>query len=179
MTKGFSFEEFKPTILFLGWFVGLYLIGNLLYGFYVTSFKPGPDPVTRLVTENSALVLNVCGWSVNTSGYQGKSTTVIWHEGKAILSVYEGCNGINTMIIFVAFLFAFGPVNKKLVWFIPLGIVVIYLMNLLRITLLFFIAQYFPEAMYFIHKYVFTGMLYLVIFALWLLWVKKISVPVK
>jgi exosortase family protein XrtF len=179
MIKGFSIKEFRPTIVFLGWFIGLYLIGNLLYGIYVTSFKPGPDPVTRWVTENSGFILKACGWPVKVSDYPGKSTTVIWHEGRAVLSVYEGCNGINTMIIFVVFLIAFGPIDRKLIWFIPLGLIIIHLMNLLRITFLFFIAEYYPGAMYFIHKYVFTGILYIVIFVLWILWVKKFSISTK
>jgi exosortase family protein XrtF len=173
--KNFSFEEFKPTILFLGKFLGLYLAGNLLYGLFVTNFEPKPDPVTRLVSEQTGFVLTACGWPTDVYDHHKRATSLIRYDDREILAVYEGCNGLNTMIIFVAFLLAFGPVNKKLLWFIPLGILIIHVANLMRITLLFFVAEYRPDFMYIIHKYVFTATLYLVIFLMWVWWVKKLS----
>ena len=173
--KGFSLAEFKPTIMFLVKFLGMYLVGNFLYGLYVTSFQPKPDPATRWVSEQTGMVISACGWDVGVKDHPRKSTTWILYEDKPVLSVYEGCNGLNTMIIFAAFIVAFGPLNKNTLWFIPLGILIIHLANLLRITLLFFVAEYRPDFMYFIHKYVFTAVLYLVIFILWVWWVRKFA----
>src|SRR5690606_32127519 len=168
-----SIKEFKPTIYFLLKFVGIYLVGNLLYGLYITSYEPRPDPVTHVVTDHSAGVLRACGVPVDAKDREKKPRTDISYMGKARLSVYEGCNGLNTMIIFVAFLVAFGPLSRPLLWFIPLGLLIIHLANLARITLLFFVAEYRPSAMYFTHKYLFTAVLYVVIFILWIWWVKK------
>lgn len=173
--SGFSLREFRPTLIFLGKFLGLYLAGNLLYGVFVTAYNPRPDPVTRWVSAQTGMVLTACGWPAETMDHPTKATNLIVHHGKTILSVYEGCNGLNTMIIFVAFLLAFGPVNRSLLWFIPTGLIAIHLANLLRIGLLFFISQYYPDAMYFVHKYVFTASLYLIIFLLWVWWVKNIA----
>jgi exosortase family protein XrtF len=170
-----SFSEFRPTILFLVKFVGIYLVGNILYGLYITSYEPRPDPVTHVVSKQTALVLNTCGYQVEAADRQQKPTTDLMYLGRAKLSVYEGCNGLNTMIIFVAFLFAFGPVSKTLIWFIPAGLMIIHLMNLARISLLFFVSEYMPDAMYFTHKYFFTAILYVVIFVLWVWWVKRYS----
>lgn len=174
--KNFSFKEFKPTIFFLGRFLGMYLIGNLLYGLFVTSFSPKPDPVTRWVSEQTRFVLTSCGWPVDVRDHHGKATSLIVFENHSVLAVYEGCNGLNTIIIFISFLVAFGPLNGKLLWFIPLGLVIVHAANLLRITLLFFVAQFRPDFMYFIHKYVFTAFLYVVIFMLWIWWVKKFAI---
>lgn len=168
-----SLVEFKPTILFLVKFLGLYLIGNLLYGLYITSFNPRPDPVTHVVSEQTAELLNVCGYSVVSQDRQNKATTDILYMDSIVLSVFEGCNGINTMIIFLAFLFAFGPISKPLLWFAPLGLIMIHITNLLRISLLFFVTQYLPSAMYFTHKYFFTAILYVLIFGLWIWWVRR------
>jgi exosortase family protein XrtF len=178
MSKG-SFQEFKPTIYFLGKFIALYLIGNLLYGLYVTDFSPKPDPVTRSVTVQTGFILTQCGWPMNVRDHESKPNAVLLYNSEPALNVYEGCNGINTIIIFVAFLVAFGPASKSLLWFLPLGVFIIHLMNLLRITLLFFVAEYRPDFMYFIHKYVFTGVLYAAIFLLWILWVKKFATDQK
>ena len=170
-----SFSEFRPTILFLVKFVGIYLVGNKLYGLYITSYDPRPDPVTHVVSVQTAFVLNTCGYDVNAEDRKQKPTTDLMHLGRAKLSVYEGCNGLNTMIIFVAFLIAFGPISKTLLWFIPVGLLIIHLMNLARISLLFFVSEYMPDAMYFTHKYFFTAILYVVIFVLWIWWVKRYS----
>ena len=174
--SSFSFKEFLPTILFLVKFVGIYLVGNFLYGLYVTAYEPAPDPATQWVTEQTTVVLTACGWQADTNNPVNKPITNLKYKGKNILAVYEGCNGINVMIIFVAFLFAFGPVSTLLFWFIPMGLAVIHLMNLARITLLFWVSIYMTDYMYFMHKYFFTAILYVVVFVLWVWWVRKFTV---
>ncbi len=173
--QDFSFKEFKPTIAFLVKFTAFYLVGNILYGLYVTSFKPRPDPVTSFVSAQTAVVLTACGSSVASVDQLKKPMTWLIFEGRSVLSVYEGCNGLNTMIIFVAFILAFGPVSKKMLWYIPLGLLIIHLANLVRISLLFYVAEYWPHFMYFTHKYFFTAILYVVIFVMWIFWVKRFS----
>jgi exosortase family protein XrtF len=174
-----TITEFKPTIFFLLKFVGLYLAGNILYGLYITSFEPVADPVTHAVTSQTVIVLNICGYRVDMDDRPDKPTTDITYFGKRKLSVYEGCNGLNTMIIFISFLVAFGPLSRALLWFIPLGLIIIHFVNLCRLTLLFFVQEYVPRAMYFTHKYFFTAILYVVIFGLWVWWVKSYAMPAK
>jgi exosortase family protein XrtF len=174
--KGLSLKEFKPTIFFLLGFIGFYLIGNLLYGIYVTSFEPGPDPVTSLVSRQTAGILSACGWDVDSIDHTVRSTTQLLYKNRAVLAVYEGCNGLNTMIIFLSFILAFGPFSKPMLWFVPLSLLIIHLVNLTRVILLFFVAEYWPDVMYVTHKYLFTAILYVVIFILWIVWVKKFSI---
>jgi exosortase family protein XrtF len=171
----FSFKEFKPTMIFLGKFIGLYIAGNLLYGFYVTYFEPRPDPTTHMVSIQTAFLLNLYDLDVTSVDQVLKPTCWLIYDNRTILSVYEGCNGLNTMIIFIAFVVGFGPVSKKMIWFIVMGILMIHIVNLLRIGVLFFVAEYWPTYMYFTHKYFFTAILYLVVFLMWMLWVKKFS----
>ena len=174
-----SIKEFRPTIVFLIKFVGIYLVGNLLYGLYITGYEPRPDPVTHTVTVQTGIVLNACGYRVDVEDRTNKPTTDITYFGKTRLAVFEGCNGLNVMIIFIAFLFAFGPLIKELAWFIPLGLIIIHFANLCRITLLFLVSEYMPKAMYFTHKYFFTAILYVVIFALWLWWIRAFAMKKK
>ncbi len=171
--NNFSIKEFKPTIFFLVKFIGIYVVANLLYGVFVTAYTPQPDPVTRIVSEHTSGVLHVLGWQTETRDDIRKPTTQLICDGKSVLAIYEGCNGINVMIIFVAFLMAFGPVNRTLLWFIPVGLIILHAMNLLRIGLLFYVSLFMPRFMYFTHKYFFTAILYVVVFVLWVWWVKK------
>lgn len=173
--KRFSLKEFIPTILFLGKFLGIYMVGNVLYGVYVTEYEPLPDPVTHWVTDHTAVILTSCGWPTGVADDPARPTTNLVFEEKNILAVYEGCNGINVAIIFVAFVVAFGPWSRAMLWFIPVGLVIIHIMNLARITLLFWVSVYLKHYMYFMHKYFFTAILYMVVFVLWIWWVKKFT----
>jgi exosortase family protein XrtF len=168
-------KEFKPTIFFLLKFVGLYLVLNVFYGMYVTSFNPRPDPVTRWVTEQTGALLSWVNHPTQTIHQLKKATSTIRHHGHAIVSVYEGCNGVNIVIIFISFLFAFGPYIRKMIWFIPLGILIIHFFNLVRIAGLFLITLYKPQWTYFLHKYLFTAFIYVVVFLLWFWWVNQYS----
>jgi len=167
-----ALKEFKPTIWFLGKFFGLYILGSLIYGLYITSFEPEVDPITNAVTHHSSWVLNLMGWESSALDFRGKPTTYIQWQGKGIVSVYEGCNGLNVMIIFLSFILAFGPLDRRLGAFIPFALVVIYLANLARIIFLFIVVLHLPRYTYFLHKYIFTASIYLVVLVLWLFWVK-------
>lgn len=166
-------KEFKPTILFLSKFLALYLTLNLMYGLFIDHYAPAPDPVTRWVSEQSTGLLQLFGSDVSFSDDQTKPAIGILNGERVVLSVFEGCNGINVVIIFLSFLLAYGRPSRKLLWFIPLGLLLIHLTNLGRISLLYGVTIHLPGFMYFAHKYLFTAIIYIVVFALWYLWLNK------
>jgi exosortase family protein XrtF len=170
-----SWQEFKPTILFLSKFLAFYLVGNLLYGLFVTTFYPQPDPITKIVTRQTAWVLSKAGWPAYTVNRAEKPTTAIIYQSHSIVTVYEGCNGVNIMIIFMAFIVAFGPVQKAMYWFLLLGVLVIHFSNLFRIGLLFLVTIKMPTYLYFTHKYLFTAFIYGFVLLLWMVWVAWFS----
>lgn len=170
--KSFSFEEFKPSIFFLLKFLGLYVIGNVVYGIFIEVWYPGVDPLTAWVTHQSSFCLNLLGWDTQVLEKGYKATANVLYNGRTVLAVYEGCNGVNVMIIYIAFLFAFGPYVKKMWWFIPSGLMVVHLFNLLRIILLFFVTLQMPRFLYFTHKYLFTAILYIAVFFMWVVWIR-------
>lgn len=165
-------KEFKPTILFLLRFVGLYFFGNLVYGILVSSYGSQPDPITIAVTDQSATVLSVFYDGVSTHPSSGKPTCYVLDGDRQIIAVYEGCNGVNVIIIFVSFLLAFGPYKSTVLWFLPMGIIAIHLTNLARLVLLYFVSLRLPDYLYFTHKYLFTGFIYVIVLILWVWWVR-------
>lgn len=168
-------SDFKPSLLFLGKFLGIYVLGNVLYGLYIASYQPSPDPVTREVTQQSSWCLNAAGELTTVRDHAGRASIAIVRDDASVISVFEGCNGINVMIIFVAFVVAFGGPLKKMLWFIPAGLVIIHLVNLLRVGMLYFTAIHFQSYFYYVHKYFFTAILYVIIFILWAIWVIRIN----
>ncbi len=172
-----NWQEFKPTIFFLLKFLGLYLSLNILYGFYVTAFEPSPDPVTHFVSQHTARILSALGWPSTATDYPNKPSVAIIHQAKTIVSVYEGCNSLNVMIVFLAFVFSFGQIKKTLLWFVPLGLVFLYMINIARIGLLFLVSLKLPHFLYFSHKYLFTAIIYLFVILLWIYWIRIQSKP--
>lgn len=165
------YREFKPTIWFIGKFILLYVVLNLLYGAYVEAYRPLPDPATVWVTHQSSFLLGLFGEPAATLRPEGRSTVTILRQGEAIVSVYEGCNGLNVFIVFVSFIFAFSKPGAKMAWFTALGLLVIHLFNLARIMLLYWVTIHLPNLMYFTHKYFFTAIIYIAVFLLWYVWI--------
>jgi exosortase/archaeosortase family protein len=94
----------------------------------------------------------------------GKSVQIIW-----------ACTGIKQAYIFFCIIaFYKGPWQKKL-WYIPLGIFVVYLFNLLRISAIAALVENHSELFDLVHGHLLKYLFYIVIFGLWVLWEEKIS----
>jgi exosortase family protein XrtF len=167
-------KEFKPALLFLGKFLAIYFVGNILYGLYIESYEEA-DGVTHFVTAQTSWCLDKTGYDTALQAIQGQRKIAMKEAGDVVLFVYEGCNGVNVMIVFIAFLFAFGGPPKSLAIFLPLGLLIIHVFNLLRIGLLYHLALNNSLQFYYYHKYFFTAILYIVVFGLWALWVIRFN----
>ena len=93
--------------------------------------------------------------------------------------VGDNCNGFKLFSIFSIFLIAY-PVNwKSKLWFIPLGILIVHLANVIRIMALVAINDSNPAYLDFNHDYTFTLFVYSIIFGLWYWWLKKFASNAK
>lgn len=168
-------KEFKPALLFLAKFIGIYLAGNIVYGLYIESYGDAPDALTRNVTAQASFFLNLVGYNSAWEIVSAMPKVALKEAGDVVVYVFEGCNGLNVAIVFVAFLFAYGGPSKWFAIFLPLGLMLIHLFNLLRIGLLYHLALNNSTQFYYYHKYFFTATLYLVVFALWATWIMRIN----
>jgi len=164
-------KEFKPALTFLGTFLALYFIGNIVYGLFIESYGQRPDAITRTVTAQTSAVLDILGYHTSMDDHPAAPKIALREAGEVVINVYEGCNGINVIIVFVAFLFAYGGQVRTLAVFLPVGVLIIHIFNLLRVGLLFHLALNNSSQFYYYHKYFFTATLYAVVFGLWALWV--------
>jgi exosortase family protein XrtF len=167
-------KDQKAILFFLLKFIGLYIVLNTIYGAWVGYYAPLPDPITKMVTHHTAALLSVTQSNVSVGEAINSPNVPLRQDNDTIVSVFEGCNSLNVMIVFISFIVAFTGTWKKTLVFSLIGIVLIYVFNLFRVGLLFYIAKYWPNNLYFFHKYLFTGLLYAMVFFLWYLWVKKI-----
>lgn len=167
------YHEYRPAILFLIRFLGIYILGNVIYGIWVTGYGNLADPFTHIVTNHAASLLRAIGFDADTLSSTVRASVALTLDGKTVVNVFEGCNAINVSILFIAFIVAYKGSWQNTVIFSLLGLVSIYLFNLIRVSSLFLVAKFFPDHLYYMHKFVFTGVIYAYVFVLWYLWVKK------
>ena len=97
----------------------------------------------------------------------------MWFSNGSHVFIDEGCSGLKQFYqIAVLFILFPGPWKHKL-WFIPAGFVVMFFVNVLRIVVLSLVALHWPQHWDFIHEWVLRPFFYLVIFAMWVIWVEK------
>ena len=98
----------------------------------------------------------------------------MWFSSKWGILISEGCTGLKQIIqVLLLFLIYPGPWKHK-AWFIPSGIILIHITNIIRITLLAVAMKLNFPAIHFIHSYPLRLFFYVVIFILWWIWAEKI-----
>ena len=88
------------------------------------------------------------------------------------IQLVDGCTGISAIGLFLGFILAYPGDWKNRISYSFLGIGVIYLVNIFRIVILAITQEEWIEFFDFTHDYSTTAIFYLVIFALWIVWVQ-------
>lgn len=110
---------------------------------------------------------------LNFIGYDTSLTpnNVVRHSisGSSVCVVWS-CSGIKQAYIYFCIIAFFsGPWKHKL-WYIPMGLIFVYLFNLFRIVFITAIIDKHPEQFDFWHEYVMKYAFYGMIFLLWVAW---------
>lgn len=172
------FLQYRPFFIFLIKFLLLYVVLTIAYKFYLNRYDAEKLEVDGLTTsvalqvEHSLLIFDQ---PVTTMpGTRDASVVLLLHD-KPIARVIEGCNAVSVMILFATFIFAFSSGWKKTLLYIVIGIGIIHVLNVLRITLLTIALDRYPEQQHLLHGVIFPLFIYGVVFLLWILWVQKYS----
>jgi exosortase family protein XrtF len=168
-------KEYKHALLFLAKYIVLYVALNSLYAWFVESYKPDPDPITVMVTKHAAALMTIFDEEVSYRVAPATPNIPLLKNNQTVVEVFEGCNSINVILVFVSFIIAFQGNTKLFLLFFIGGTTLIYLVNLLRVIALYLVALHFPQALYFFHKFLFTGAIYALVFALWYYWTIKVK----
>lgn len=177
LLKRIKSEQFK-FLLDVFWFA------VIIYGFHLlwwnghlerflsryTSFTDIQEFLAHQVfLPASWIVSHIIGYVIQT----GHNTIYFSNEGS--IAIEKGCSGLKQMYEWLALMILFpGPWRHKL-WYIPTGIIIIHLENILRIVILSVVEMHWPAHWSFIHMWVMRPFYYVVIFLLWLVWVEKIK----
>ena len=117
---------------------------------------------------SSWIVENVLSYNIKTLN------NTLYFENNGYVAVEGSCSGLKQFYQWTVLMVLFpGPWKKKL-WYIPLGLLVIHIVNIFRIVDLSVIVVHWPQYWDFIHEWLLRPFFYVVIFAMWVLWVEKI-----
>lgn len=97
------------------------------------------------------------------------ATTLQFDNGHAACVVWS-CTGIKQMVICAAVLLSARGRWLHKAWFVPMSLLVCYLVNIVRISLLTVVIYFAADSFPLLHDYVIKYAFYFVIFMLWVWW---------
>lgn len=165
-------KDFRPVLGILLRFIIIYLVLLFAYQFFLNSFeKEGLDPFSRLIAEQVRHIQNSIGYPTQLYNDVKGEQVYFYVKNEYPTRMVEGCNAVSVMILFVAFVFAFYK-GKKTFFFVLIGLVLLYIMNVLRIVGLNLVVLDYKEYSKMTHDYIFPAVIYGTVVILWLIWIK-------
>lgn len=146
-----------------------------LYLQYSDGSKFYPDYITHLVSLQSEDLLNTLGYNTKVLPHPNEPSMKLILNGMFIGRIIEGCNSISVIILFLSFIVAFSGRLKTTFFYILSGSVLIYIVNLLRIVVLAIGLYLYPKYGDVLHTVIFPGIIYGMVFLLWVFWVNRFS----
>ncbi|HET9504845.1 MAG TPA: hypothetical protein VFO93_14980 [Hymenobacter sp.] len=170
-TPSASARPFWRFGLISGAFLLCWMIGAT---FGLGGDSPLDNALCHQLAVGSTWALRLLGWQASVSA---TTPNLLLLQGQPAVIVGGPCDGLVLYTLLVGFVLAYpGPARRRL-WFIPMGIVVLWLLNVFRIVALALNHRYSPDTFDFNHHYAFSAVAYSVLGGLWLLWTRQ-SLPV-
>jgi len=158
----------RPEARFL--IVFLTVLGS---SFIVIALNPVNDAI---VLPYTAFVARVSGAALRVLGEPAVVTGCVVSSPRFAVTIYNGCNGLITSLIFIAGVLAFpARWTAKLVGVVG-GLVLIQILNLVRILSLFYIGIYLPDHFNDAHIYIWQSLVIVAGVALWVVWANRSTV---
>lgn len=162
LLKGFGI---KAAVTFIVWLI-------LYYGFII--------PDGRLNHFLTGTVIRGTTIGLSIFGYETKGAdSMVYIDGQPVVLVADACNGLELFALYVGFLLCFPGKWKYKFIFIPVGIILIYMINVLREVTLALNYKFFQETFDFNHKYTYVFIVYIFVFAIWRYWLNHYSILAK
>jgi exosortase H (IPTLxxWG-CTERM-specific) len=144
--------------------------------FTVIALRPVNDsvvvPYTAFIARVSGSVLRIFGESATVAGCLVSSP-------RFSVTIYNGCNGLITSLVFVAGVLAFPARPAAKLIGVAGGLLAIQIINMVRIVSLFYIGVYFPDLFNDAHIFVWQSLVILAGIALWVIWASRVALPKK
>lgn len=165
--------QLAPRWQFLLIAAGLYLGWLLLYEGVLAPDGRLDAWLSANIAAASAGLLRGLGFAASV----GTPATLLLMDERPAVIVGAPCDGLVLYALFTGFIIAFpAPLRPKL-WFIPLGVALLYLLNIVRVAALALNHHYAHQSVDFNHHYTFSFVVYICICLLWMWWVRRHGLP--
>jgi exosortase family protein XrtF len=157
----------QPIKLFLLKVSTFYISWSLLYVFVLQPNRVVDAYLTRNLGALTATLMQLILPSHSVQVIHDALMSSLQIDGSFNIFILDGCNGLELYVLYVGFILCFPFKNNSTLKYIVLGLLSIFLLNLLRCTVLSYLK--FHKVSYFdiIHHYIFTITVYSFICALW------------
>ena len=125
----------------------------------------------QLFLHSAWVVENLWGYDIVREGHSMRFAT-----GGGIV-VDESCSAVKWFAHFLVLMILFPGPWKHKAWFIPAGLAITHLVNIIRVSGLAVVYVHRPENFEFFHDYIFRPFFYFVLFILWVAWVEWFFLP--
>jgi exosortase family protein XrtF len=163
-----------PLLRFALVSVGLYLLWFFGYEQNLALDGRLDSTLTHNIAVLSAASLRLLGFAATVSSAQ--ANLILMQEVPTVF-IAPYCDGMVLYALFAGFVLAFPGSYQRKLWFIPLGVGLIYLVNVVRIIVLCLNHHYSHQTVDFNHHYTFTFVEYGFIFLLWIWWATRLARP--
>ena len=159
----------RPEARFLILFLAI-----LGLSFFVVALRQVNDSV---VTPYTALIAGMSGFVLRIFGEQAQVSGCVVSSPRFAVTIYNGCNGLITSLIFISGVLAFpARWSAKLIGVFG-GLLAIQLINLVRIVSLFYIGGFIPRYFSDAHIFIWQSLVILFGIALWIVWAHRFALP--
>lgn len=132
--------------------------------------------VSAIFNAISDHVAKVCFALLSFLAYEVKLEpgNIISYANGVSIKIVWACTGLKQAYIFAVIIAFYAGSWRKKLWFIPLGLIVIYIYNIFRIVAIIALIENNPTNFKFLHEGFFKYIFYGIIFLMWMLWEEKI-----
>ncbi len=159
----------RQEVTFLAVFV--LILGG---GFTLLSVNAVND---RVVEPFTAGVARASGAALELIGQDVRMQDTVIRGPRFAVNIENGCNGVETMLIFSAAVLAFPASWKARAAGLVLGLVAIQAVNLVRVVALFLTGAYLPRFFDSSHTVVWQTVVILFGVLLWIFWAHRFALP--
>lgn len=149
----------------------LLLLGG---GFTALSLNQVND---AFVVPFTAQIAKVSGWLLDVIGQDIVMRGTQIHSPDFAVDIQNGCNGLETVLIFVSAVLAFPATWRARGIGLGLGVLAIQAVNLVRVVALFLTGVYFPSFFDSSHTVVWQSIVILFGVLLWMFWANRFAAP--
>ena len=167
------------------------VIWKLLYAFWLAPTRLLDKPLTTLVANQSAWVMNLfstdnpytVGNTLRQRSNDKQTYTeygTIFYQNKATINIADPCNGLEFLLLYAWFILVMPGTVKRRIAFLAGGLLLLHISNLFRCWGLVEIYRQYRHSFDFAHHYLFKIIIYSLSFLLWYWYLKAVKkIPEK